>query len=357
MASLPSVKPSDAPALEPSHPLTPKTETRFSAKKEGDSGEFAARYVDLADHRSAARAGRRNLLWGTALLFASLLVLALAVILGGPRAVLAPLISLLTFTALWILARLKTFRQRNGVFFALAFTALLGAVLAVCERGLARLDDARTASLPNVLPASSDETPPVPEPPLLSEALHLTPPDPAEGSRVKVIQDTQVTIARNTYRVRAGETFALDSAKDGEVTFIAGEFRARLPQGEVQIIGPQRNQPPAQEKKVAVKPVVKGKAPAADPTAIDIERSARAEALRRFPALASADSPENREFIQAVAELKQRRSAMLDDPEWPIRLAETLAQRSNWQEVSEPEDEVVGRGAPPPPSPPSVGPQ
>lgn len=356
MPSLRSVKPSDAPALESSHPLTPKTETRFSAKIEGDSGEFAARYVDLPGDRNAVRTGRRNLLWGAALLFASLLVLALAVLLGGPRAMVAPLISLLTFTALWILARLKTFRQRNGVFFALAFTVLLGAVLAVCERGLVRLNDARTASLPNVLPASAEEALPPPEPPLLSEALQLTPPDPAEGSRVKVIQDTQVMIARNTYRVRAGETFALDGAKGGEVTFIAGEFRVRLPQNEVQIIGPQRIQPPAQEK-VAAKTAAKEKTPAPDATAIEIEGVARAEALRRFPALASANSPENKEFIQAVTELKQRRSAMLDDPEWPLRLAEILSQRSSWQEVSEADDEVVGRGAPPPPSPPSVGPE
>ena len=48
---------------------------------------------------------------------------------------------------------------------------------------------------------------------------------------------------------------------------------------------------------------------------------------------------------------------MLSDPEWPIRLAEILAQRSNWQEAADSEDEVVGRGAPPPATPPSVGPE
>ena len=97
--------------------------------------------------------------------------------------------------------------------------------------------------------------------------------------------------------------------------------------------------------------------PALDPAAIEIERRARTEALRRFPALASANSAENQEFLQAVSELKQRGSAMLKDPEWPIRLAEILAQRSNWQEAADSEDEVVGRGAAPPATPPSVGPE
>ena len=348
------MKPSDAPALDPANPLTPKTETRFIAKKEGD--EFAPHYIDLPAQRRAVRTGQRNLIWGAAILFAALLVLTLAVLLGGARAILPPLVALITFTALWILARTKTFRQRNGVFFGLALVALLGSVLAICERGISRIGDRRTARSQDVLSADNAEAPAAPEPPFLSEALKLTPPNPADGSRVKIVQDTQVTIARNTYRVRAGETFALDGAKDGEVTFIAGEFRARLPQTEVQILGPQRIQPAAPPK-TAVKPAAKEPVAASDPAAIEIERRARTEALRRFPALASANSAENQEFIKAVSELKQKNSAMLSDPEWPIRLAEILAQRSNWQEAADSEDEVVGRGAPPPATPPSVGPE
>ena len=343
------MKSSDTPALEPQHPLAPKTETRFTVKKDSESDEFAPRYVDLPQRRHAVRAGRRNLFWGIALLCAALLVLVFAVLLGGPRAVLWPLVSMLTFTALWVLARLKIFRQRNGVFFALALVTLLGSGLAVCERALDRLAGRTAIAMPNVsTSAPGDALPaPEPEPPFLSEALSLTPPDPTEGSRVKILQDAQVTIARKIYRVRTGETFPLDGAKDGEVTFIAGEFRARLPQGDVQILGPQRIQSGAPAK-TATKVSAPEKEPALDPTTLEITQRAQAEALRRFPALANKNSAENQEFIETYHELKQKKSTMLDDPEWPIRLAEILAQRSNWQEAGEATDEVVGKPAPPP---------
>ena len=357
MADSPLVKSPDAPALEPSHPLSPKPETRFNVKPESEDGDYAARYIDLPPRRRAGRAGRRNLLWGAALLFAALLVLAFAVLVGGPRAVLWPFVALITFTALWVLARLQIFRQRHGVFLALAVVALLSSVLAIGERGFDRFAGSRLgATLPNVATSAPDETPPAPEPPpatpLLSEEFHLAPPDPADGSRVKIVRDTEVTIARKTYRVQAGETFPLDGAKDGAVTFVAGEYRAKISQADVQILGPQRaasapktktTKAPAPEPAAAEE-----KEPARDPAAVEIETRARAEALRRFPALASANSPENQEFVKTYRELKAKKSAMLDDPEWPIRLAEILAQSSNWEDAGTPEDEVVGRPAPAP---------
>jgi len=351
-----SVKPSDAPALEPSHPLSPKLETRFNVKSEAD--DSAPRYVDVPVRRRAVRAGQRNLVWGIALLCAALLLLGFAVLIGtGARAVLWPIVSMITFTALWVLARLRLFQQRNGVFFALSIVALLGSVLAICEYGFERLAGARAVGpLPNVATSSDSGEGPLDaaELPLLSDALHLTPPDPVEGSRVKILQDSQVTVARKNYRVQAGETFPLDNAKDGFVTFVAGEFRAKVPQGDVQILGPQRTLAASRVAKTSTHngPAAAEKEHERDPADIEIERRARAEALRRFPALASQGSPENQEFLAAYNQLKDKHSPMLEDPEWPIRLAEDLAQQSQWEEIPETanstDDEVVGRGAAPP---------
>jgi hypothetical protein len=357
------VKSPDAPALEPSHPLTPKLETRFNVKAESD--EYTPRYVDLPQRRRSVRAGQRNLVWGVALLCAALLVLAFSVLINDARVMLWPIVSMLTFTALWVLARLRLFHQRNGVFLALALVALLGSALSMGQRGFDRLAGTRSgATLPNVSTFDSGETMPAPEPapaeaPLLSEAFHLLPPDPTDGSRVKILQDTQVTIARKNYRVQAGETFPLDGAKDGTVTFIAGEFHARIPQAGVQILGPQRTSsgPNAKTAKAAAAPQPEAKEPERSPRDIEIERLARADALRRFPALASPNSPENQEFVSAYKQLKDKHSPMLEDPEWPIRLAESLAQQSKWEEAEDDTspagatDEVVGRGVPPPAPP------
>jgi hypothetical protein len=351
------VKPSDAPTLEPSHPLAPKVETRFNVKSESD--EYAPRYVDVPARQRGVRAGRRNLLWGIALLCAALLLLGFAVLIGtGARAVLWPIVSMITFTALWVLARLRLFHQRNGVFFALSIVALLGSALAISEYGFERLAGARPVGpLPNVATSDSGEVASArerTEPPLLSEALHLMPPDPSEGSRVKILQDSQVTVARKNYRVQAGETFPLDNAKDGFVTFVAGEFSAKVPQADVQILGPQRALAGSKATKNSAHAGLSAseKEHERDPADVEIERRARAEALRRFPALASQGSPENQEFLTAYNQLKEKHSAMLDDPEWPIRLAESLAQQSQWEEAPETanatESEVVGRGAPPP---------
>lgn len=340
MASSEPVKSSDAPGLEPSHPLAPRTETRFAVKKETESEGFAPRYLDLPGRHRSLHAGRRNLFWGVALLGAALLVLAVAVLIGGGRAMLWPTASLITFTLLWVLVRLRLFRQRNGIFFAVALVALVGSILALGERGFSLLAASRWTrdALPNVLMGTSSTPASAPELPLLTDALNLAPPDPAEGSRVKILSDTEVTIGRRNYRVRAGDTFPFEEASGGTVTFAAGEFLAKIPANAVQILGPQRMQPGA-PLRTAARPARDELAAAstADPASIEIERRARAEAIRRFPALGVKNSPENREFLRTYNELKQKQSAMLEDPEWPIRLAEILAKDSGWREANDAE--------------------
>ena len=63
-----------------------------------------------------------------------------------------------------------------------------------------------------------------------------------------------------------------------------------------------------------------------------LQAKARAEAARRFPGLRQQGSSENRLFLEAYNDLKKRNSDLLEDPEWPIRLAEILAQRYSWPE-------------------------
>src|SRR5262245_42862451 len=92
-----------------------------------ESSNQLTRYVEHPGRRRAIRAGRRNLAWGVAFLFAAACVCGISLFVGGPRAVIPPILFLACFTVLWVLARMKVFSQRNGVFFGLAVTALLGA--------------------------------------------------------------------------------------------------------------------------------------------------------------------------------------------------------------------------------------
>ncbi|MEO8353123.1 MAG: hypothetical protein ABI680_15440 [Chthoniobacteraceae bacterium] len=356
------MKTTEASEFDAPRPLVSKPETRFTTRREMEGEDYVPRYVDVPRRRRSIRAGRRNLFWGIALFFAGLFVLTLGVLMSGPRAVLWPGVAAVTFAVLWVLARLKIFHERNGVFFSLALVLLVGAVMAVCERGfevLVASSAGRSLMVPparaNSEKAESASTASAPL--LLSRVFKLSPVDSAMA-RIRVLSDTNVIIGDNTYRVMSGETFPFAAAKEGIVIFSAGEFQAQIPQNAVEILAPERGGAAggasADDPSLADLP----EAPP-DPAALEITKRAQDEAARRFPALADSKSPENQEFVRTYKELKDRNSALLQDPQWPVLLAEILAKRMNWQEVAPAaaDGDVVGRGGPPMATPGAVGPE
>jgi hypothetical protein len=59
------------------------------------------------------------------------------------------------------------------------------------------------------------------------------------------------------------------------------------------------------------------------------------EAKRRYPALGVDGTDENTAFVDEVKEMKvDGRRRFLEDPDWPVRLAEQLAQINGWQDAS-----------------------
>jgi hypothetical protein len=58
--------------------------------------------------------------------------------------------------------------------------------------------------------------------------------------------------------------------------------------------------------------------------------------MRRYPALAAADSPENQIYIETYRELKGTRPDFFEDPDWPLQLADLIARNEGWQRADQP---------------------
>jgi len=305
------------------------------------------RYVEVPALREHGF-GRRNLAWGVVTLIFALLLLVAAVIVAGQKAVLSLSACLITFAALFVLARLHVFRQRNGGFLAVGVVVLLGAIVPLIDRGYERLAGISHVPAATGLGAAPTLRPVETEPPLLIQSFALTKPDPAQP-QVRVIRDSRVVIGEKPFLIRTGDVFPLIEARGGDATFAVRDLRVSLPMTVVEILTGK----PAKETKEAAMAAalasvkaaetpqpepVSNPAPAAlKPEAaastdlIAVTRSAQLEAMRRYPALGIKDSLENEIFIATYRQLRDSGNTdFFANPEWPIELAELLATRNGW---------------------------
>ncbi len=300
---------------------------------EAPSNSQPTRFVEHPARRRAWRAAQRNLAWGVAFLFAALSVVSVAIFIGGARALMPLLIGLISFTTLWVLARMKIFAQRNGVFFSLAIVALLGALIGLAEQGWKHFAD-RAPAEPRVAVggSSSAPAPAAPQIPSLIQALRLETPDPTLP-RARATRNLTTTIGGATYRINQGDIFLFAEEKGGEMTLSAGEYLARVPTDSMAMLAPEP--PRAADVKIDDgQSALEKKANAA------ITARAQQEAARRYPALSRVGSPENKDFVNTAKELADRHSDFLENPEWPLELAQMLARRNGWKERGVIEDEA-----------------
>ncbi len=334
----------------------------------GDEREdkFQPRYVEVPALRERGF-GRRNLVWGAVTLVLGLALLIAAVVLTGQKAVLSLAACLVTCAALFVLARMHVFRQRNGGFLAIALVVLLGAVVALVDRGYETLAGIAAPQGAGVVAAHPIET----GPPLLTQAFALAKPDGTQP-QVKVLKDSRVVIAEKPYLIKEGDVFPLLEAKGGEATFIVRDLHVSLPVAAVEILGGKPAKETAAMKETAPVKETKESAmatalaavnaaaanaaetaktetasntarPAAEATAAAgtdlaaVTRSAQLEAMRRYPALAVKDSVENEVFVTTYRQLKERGNAeFFSNPEWPLELAEKLAAENGWSRGDRP---------------------
>jgi hypothetical protein len=300
------------------------------------------RYVQVPALRHHGR-GPRNLFWGAALLVLALALLVVAIFFVGAKAMLALLTCLLTFTALFVLARAQVFRQRNGGFVALALVCLIGALVPLAEQGYA-VAKGKAAWRGAGIITHTDEA----GVPLLSQSFALSAPE-GDGKQVSVLRDSQVVIGGKPFLIKAGDRFPLVGKKDKETLFAVRDLQLTLPSKVVEIIDPKdvvkttapapavpapaaaNPSAPAGQPVVATPDGKPSIAAVEDAELAEITRAAQQEAMRRYPALAIKDSLENGLFVSTYKQLRDAGSDdFFADPRWPVRLADMLAKRAGW---------------------------
>lgn len=298
--------------------LLPKQPMEQRGAQKSAEEEFAPKYVELPRGQDS---GGRNLRWGLLTLLIAIGLLAWALSSAGPRALMPLAICLATFITLWVIARARLLRQRNGVFLALGIVCLLGALASMVERALPRASKQRVpiADAEATAQTAPPAPPAEPEAPLLTKEFSVLPP-PDSIAHVEVLQDSPVLVGRKRYLIKAGERFALEEVKANEVFFLANELRVALPVDAVRIVAdktPGASMPPPPP-------------PTLPETPVQVTARAQLEAVRRYPALGVKDSPENQLFLEAYRELRNSGSNLLKDPEWPVHLADSLARQEGW---------------------------
>jgi hypothetical protein len=229
------------------------------------------------------------------------------------------------------------------VFFGLAVTVLFGASVALLEQAwihLSKRSIGTVGAAPNVMLTQPNSAAAAPGNPLLTQSLKYEEPDPSLP-RVRASRDFDISIGGKVYAIRRGDTFQLRDEKNGEFVIVAGEFMARVPLDSMDQLTPEPN------RAANAKPADDGKGALEKSEADKITLKAQAEAARRYPGLREKGSNENGTYLKAYNDLKKMKSDLLEDPEWPLRLAEILAQRYHWQESGVVDDEAPPTTEPP----------
>ncbi|EDY22171.1 hypothetical protein CfE428DRAFT_0296 [Chthoniobacter flavus Ellin428] len=288
--------------------------------------------------------GPRNLFWGVGLLIVASVMLVVAILLVGSKAMISVATCLLTFTALFVLTRMHVFRQRNGGFLAVGLVCLIGAAVPLLESAFTA-----AKTFVSVRTTGSSAAFRVDEPaPLLTQSFALAQPS-ADAKQVRVLRDSRVVIAGKPFEIKAGDRFLFVGTKGDETAFGVRDLNVSLPSSVVEVVDPKAvaKEVPATAANpltsaasapAAPKAAAKAKAGGADDAELaEITRSAQQEAMRRYPALALKDSLENAMFVSTYKQLREAGSDnFFSNPEWPIELAELLAKREGWSRGGSP---------------------
>ncbi len=183
------------------------------------------------------------------------------------------------------------------------------------------------------MPVVETTPPPVPARdalPLLTESFPVDAPQTETEPWVEIVESSKIKIKERFYRINKGERFGFRRIDGDDVVFKTRNFLVSLPRSAVQI-----HYPESDESTAAAPPPVETKAEGPDgedgKSALEITRAAQATAMERYPALSIKDSRENSAYVGAYLDLKRTNPDFFNDPEWPLQLAEAVAERDGWE--------------------------
>ncbi len=286
----------------------------------------------------------RNLLLGGAAAFIALVLLAAAMAMAGPGLGLVGVgTAIVALLLAWLLWRIGLPAQPGGVFSTGALV-LCGALVLPLLVGIGmetmQMDFVRPLPRRNAETASLSVTPPAPpvpsasKLPLLQDAFPVVRPDPESESYVEVTKDSKIKIDNQFYRINAGEQFGFRRFDGNDVIFQVRDFLVSLPSTAVTVHRAKKPEPAPDAADAPPATEASGSSTAQDGeprSPLEITRDAQAEAIRRYPALSVQDSRENRTYVEAYMKLKQSNADFFKDPEWPLQLAEGVAEREGWK--------------------------
>ncbi len=280
----------------------------------------------------------RNLFLGISIAALCALVFVAALFLAGPEApIVAAGSAAVSMIVLWLMSRMGVHRQPGGLFlsatvggFVAMFVPLAAGLVDFLhseqiERriNLAQSDAPQPSSTPELLPR-------------LTESFVIESPDANKDDYARVIRNTTVAIEGKNYRIAIGELFPLFRVAEGEVIVKGRDFLISLPPDILQVVRKERStENDSGSVSATAKSTPTGETETKDDfTAVDraeMTRNAQTEAIKHYPALGIRDTAENRAFLDTYKRLKLSDSDLLKDPEWPLQLAEALAEREGWR--------------------------
>jgi hypothetical protein len=292
-----------------------------------------------------------NLALGAGLLLSAFLVFWMGLYLANHVALRALVASFGTFALVWVLHRLRIFHRPHGGLIAAGSVALFAAALPFIERGFLTLDRAAKAKLAGepgkpdseptaTLPVPTRQQPaeipppPTPAPPEddIVRELIAPAPDPSVGKIIRVTQDAKIELSGRKFLIKAGSQFPFKGIEDGIVTFLANGQEVTIQSEIVTFMGKSKETPE------------------------EITKLAGTELMRRYPAIRSEGSPENKLYVARVNALRDEMPELFKDPQWPIIIGEQLAAHEGWTRADAPPDNTATPDeSPKAPQPPDLG--
>lgn len=166
-------------------------------------------------------------------------------------------------------------------------------------------------------PAAPSENSDLPQPSVLDDGDQV-------GTRATMVRDVTVTLDGRSFLFKKGESFPVLQFLPSEIVLAAGDLKAPIKREDVQV---EENNTPVNTPVASME----DETPLSEAERKEVVRRAQDEAIKRYPNLAVEGTPEHSLFMAEYTNLTDSGSGLFDDAQWPLLLAEFLADKHGWE--------------------------